>query len=214
MKKILLSLFLITGLTTIGFAQSKVGFGVKAGVTIPHMTVTALGSAVSFDSKISFYVGGVANIPVSKLISVQPGLSLINKGTKISSSGLDFEDISTTDESGSINLMYLEIPVNLLFNLQAGNAGKFFFGAGPYYAIGIDANSKYGGVTEDIVFGSDEDNIRRGEFGFNFLGGYQLNNGLNLHLNYGLAMSSVLPEQEYNVKFKNRVFSVGLGFNF
>jgi hypothetical protein len=110
--------------------------------------------------------------------------------------------------------MYLEVPVNLMLNLKTGNSGKVFVGAGPYYAFGLSANAKVGNEKEDITFGSDEDNIRRGEFGLNFLGGYQLNNGLNFHLNYGLGISSVIPDQEFDVKFKNRVFSFGVGFMF
>lgn len=208
-------LFLLT-ITSIfclqAVAQNPVKFGVKAGVTVPHMTVSALGASVSFDSRTSFYVGGTADIALSNVVSIQPGLSLVNKGTKVQGELFDFED--SPSESGSINLMYLEIPLNLLANLKVGNTGKVFFGGGPYYAIGIDANTKYGNVKEEVTFGSGDENIKRGEFGFNFLGGYQLNNGLNFHLGYGLGISSVIPDQEYNVKFKNRVFSFGLGYMF
>jgi hypothetical protein len=213
MKKIILSTLTAIACLTAS-AQKPVQFGVKAGVTLPHMTVSAAGASVSFSSKTSFYVGGIADIRVSNLFSVQPGLSLVNKGTKIGSAGFDFEEEAITEEQGTINLMYLEVPVNLMLNLKTGNSGKVFVGAGPYYALGLAANAKVGSEKEDITFGSDEDDIRRGEFGFNFLGGYQLNNGLNFHLNYGLGISSVIPDQEFDIKFKNRVFSFGVGFMF
>lgn len=217
MKKIL-SLLTVVGLTTAAFAQEKpVSFGVKAGVSFPNMTVSAMGASVSFDTKTSFYVGGTADIAVSKIFSVQPGLTLIGKGTKINSGGFEFGTGSgavEAEESGTLNFMYIEVPVNLMANFKAGT-GKVFIGAGPYYAFAVDAYAKSGGVKEDIQIGSDEDDLKRGDFGLNFLGGYQLKNGLNLHAGYGLGLSSVIPDQdELDVKFKHRVFTVGLGFSF
>jgi hypothetical protein len=47
------------------------------------------------------------------------------------------------------------------------------------------------------------------------LGGFQFNNRLNVHAGYGLGLSSVIDDQEQmDVKFKNKVFTVGLGFTF
>lgn len=216
MKKLLLSLTLLTGLATVSLAQDKpVSFGVKAGVAFPKMTLSAGGASMSFDSKTSFYVGGVADIKVSEIFSVQPGLTFINKGTKISGSVFDFETEPSGESSGTINASYIEIPVNLIASFNAGNAGKVFLGAGPYYAVALSANAKSGGEKEDITIGSDEDNFKRGDYGFNFLAGYQLTNGLNIHAGYGLGLGSVIPDQEgAEFKFKNKVFSVGLGFMF
>lgn len=213
MKKITLSLLLVA-LCSIVYAQKgPVTYGIKAGLTLPHLTVSAFGTAVSLPSKTSFYVGGVADIPVSKMVSVQPGLSLVNKGTKVKNGDFEFEE-GTLSEEGTINFAYLEIPVNLMLKLKTGKSGQAFVGAGPYYAFAIDANAKAGGAKEDIEIGS-ADGLKRGEFGFNFLGGYQLDNGLNLHLGYGIGISNVFPSaEELDVKLKNRVFSVGLGFMF
>lgn len=215
MKKLLLSLTLIAGLSTAVLAQTPVKFGVKAGVTFSNMTLSTMGVSASFDSKTSFYVGGTADISVSNIFSVQPGLTLVNKGTRVNSGGFDFGDGSVdADQSGTINSMYIEVPVNLIANFAAGS-GKVFFGAGPYYAFAVDAYAKSGGVKENIEIGSDEDDFKRGDFGINFLGGYQLKSGLNIHAGYGLGLSSVVPDQQdLDIKFKNRVFSVGLGFTF
>jgi hypothetical protein len=214
MKKLMLSLSLVTGLGLTATAQNPVKFGVKAGVTFPNMTVSAMGTSISFDSKTSFYAGATADIPVSNIFSVQPGLILNNKGTKINS-GFDFSEGSiSTNGSGTLNFMYIEVPVNLIANLSVGNSGKVFLGAGPYYAMAIDAYAKYAGVKEDIEIGSGDENFKRSDFGLNFLAGYQLNNGLNIHAGYGLGLSSVIPDQEIDMKLKNKAFSIGLGFTF
>ncbi|RZL46716.1 MAG: PorT family protein [Pedobacter sp.] len=215
MKKVLLSILLAAGLITVGYAQNNpVKFGVKAGVAIPHLTLSAMGASINFDSKFSYYLGGTADISVSKFFSVQPGLTFINKGSKINGSGFDFEDVSEEGTNGSFNFSYIEIPVNLIAKFDAGNAGKVFIGAGPYYAFAIDANGKIDGEKEDITIGSNDDDLKRGDFGVNFLGGYQFNKGLNIHAGYGLGLSSIIADQEFDVKLKNRVFTFGLGFTF
>lgn len=207
MKKTFLLLAVAATLAFTASAQEKVQFGVKAGVAIPNMTVSAFGISASGDAKVSYYVGGIANIPVSPIFSVQPGLTLSNKGTKGTvTSGEEVE----VGSDARINVTYIEIPVNLVANFKAGNAGKVFIGAGPYYALGIDANAKSGKVKEDIKFGED---FKRGDFGLNFLGGYQFNTGFNIHAGYGLGLSNTLIDSE-GFKFKHRVFTVGLGYNF
>ncbi|WP_316783124.1 porin family protein [Pedobacter frigiditerrae] len=212
MKKLLLSLTLVVGLGAAALAQSPVKFGVKAGLALPNMSISAGGISVAFDSRTSFYVGGTADFSISNTLSVQPGLTFISKGTKFSGDDFDFGDISTGSTSATLNFSYVEIPVNLLANFKVG-AGKVFFGGGPYYAFAVDAYGKSGGVKEDVDF--DEDGFKRGDFGVNFLGGFQFYKGLNVHAGYGLGISSVIDDQEeVDVKFKNKVFTVGLGFTF
>lgn len=210
MKKLLLSLTLVAGLGAATFAQDKpVSFGVKAGVAFPNLSFSAMGTSVSLDAKTTFYVGGVADIKVSDIFSVQPGLTFMSKGTK---SSLDDE---MTSEDASVNFSYLELPVNLMANFNAGT-GKFFVGAGPYAAYALSGNAKSGDVKEDAEFGSGDGQAKRMDFGLNFLGGYQLQNGLNLHAGYGLGLSNIINDEStgFDMKTKNRVFSVGLGFMF
>ena len=218
MKKLVLSLLTVAGL---GFATSAqtnkpVIFGVKAGVAFPNMTISSGNASVSFDAKTSYYVGGTAEFVLSDVISIQPGLTFINKGTKFASGDFDFDgnDISTTDEA-TLNFKYLELPVNLLANFKVGNAGKIFLGAGPYFAYVLSANGKYGSIKEDIKFGESESEFKRTDFGLNFLAGYQLNNGFNIHAGYGLGLSSIADSDlSDEITFKNKVFSVGVGFSF
>ncbi|WP_316803841.1 porin family protein [Pedobacter nototheniae] len=218
MKKLTLSLLMVAGLGLAASAQtSPVKFGVKAGVTFPSLTTSGsdAGGETAFNkSTTSFYVGGTVDIPVSEMFSVQPGLSLIGKGGKES-------NLAGTTLSAKINTMYIEIPVNAVVSFKTGDAGKVFIGAGPYYAMAISGKLKVGDQSADIKFGKSEDNLgeddlglRRGDFGVNFLGGFQLNNGLNIHAGYGLGLSNILPEGNGNVKLKNSVISVGVGFSF
>jgi len=214
MKKTLLSLALVAGLGLAANAQTAPAkFGVKAGITFPNMTLSTDGVSASQKSNTSFYLGGTVDLALSEMFAVQPGLTLIGKGTKA----------SDTDEGGvsteKIGIMYLEIPVNFVASFQAGS-GKVFVGAGPYYAFALGGKSKYedseGTYKEDIQFGSsDDDMLKGGDLGLNFLAGYQLSNGFNVHAGYGLGLTNLNPSSESdNYKIKNKVFSVGVGFSF
>lgn len=136
----------------------------------------------------------------------------MSKGTK---SGDAFYVEDQTDLSGSLNISYLELPVNLVANFDTGS-GKFFAGAGPYAAYALSGNGKAGGVKEDMPFGSNDGEFKRFDFGLNFLAGYQLTNGLNIHAGYGLGLGNILNDKSSGVDLsaKNKVFSVSLGFNF
>ena len=226
MKKLVLSLVIVAGVGMHSFAQeSRVKFGVKAGVTFP--TLVASGDDSDVKTTTSFYVGGTATFPVSNMFSLQSGLSLVGKGAESSDLDEDFDsqDVTVTGKA-KIHPLYLEIPLNAIVNFEAGS-GKFYVGAGPYYAFGVggkikaDVSSTSGGTTasasvkEDIKFGNgDEDTFKSGDFGVNFLAGYQLNNGFNIQAGYGLGLSNVFNIDSDIAKVKNRVFSVGIGYSF
>lgn len=217
----MLSLAVLTGLAFSAAAQnSPVKFGLKAGVSFANMTASSQNISVSGSNHTSFYVGGTVDIPVEGVFSIQPGLTFIGKGYKYSGSGAVVGVAGNVEEK--VSPFYLEIPVNILANFQAGD-GKFFVGAGPYYAFGITGkhtltqtiSSAPTSFNENIKFGNDANSdLKRGDFGLNFLAGYQLKNGLSFNASYGLGLSNILPDNTMSVKQKNRVFTVGLGFAF
>jgi Outer membrane protein beta-barrel domain len=218
MKRLVLSLLTVAGLGFAASAQTEkpVTFGIKAGVAFPNMTISSSSTSVSFDTKTSFYVGGTAEFVVSDVISIQPGLTFISKGTKFNSDSFAFEDSDFgSTEKVTLNFNYLELPVNVLANFKLNGSGKIFVGAGPYFAYALSANGKYGSMKEDIKFGENDSEFKRTDFGLNFLAGYQLNNGFNIHAGYGLGLSSIADtDLSDEITFKNKVFSVGVGFSF
>lgn len=223
MKKFLLSL-IIAGAGIAASAQtSPIKFGVKAGITLPKFSVEGDDEGV-IKSDLSFYIGGTVDLPVSEIFSVQPGIILSGKGFKAE---ID-ESFSEAGITGSVsgtakkNLLYIEVPVNAVFSFPIGD-GKIFLGAGPYYAMAVSGKDKFKGAvqigdqiettnsSEAIEFGKDAE-LKRGDFGVNFLGGYELGNGFNIHAGYGLGLSNISQNPDATVK--NRVLSVGVGFSF
>ncbi|QIL40921.1 PorT family protein [Pedobacter sp. HDW13] len=229
MKKIILSLLTVAALSTVALAQTNnsTKIGVKAGVTFP--TFGTSGTENEDDNwkiNTSFYVGGTVDFQISERFSIQPGLSLIGKGGK----GDYYEHNGEPNNliafrgTAKLSMLYLELPVNAIVNFETGN-GKIFIGAGPYYATAISGKTKTTGIltagtsslttstNEDIKFGKDG-TMKRGEFGVNFLAGYQLSNGFNIHAGYGLGLSNLDYSDTRVSKVTNRVLSVGLGFSF
>jgi len=201
MKKLLLSAAILFG--SLGaFAQGGLGYGLRAGVNIPKYSL----SNESTQSNTGFFVTGYLDAPVSPYFSIQPGLSLQNKGGK-------WTQASEIKES----VMSLDIPVNLVAKLPTGDSGNFFIGAGPYVGFGLSGKRKgelgEGNVKieRDLNFGSNEnDDLKRTDFGINFLAGYQLTNGFQINAGYGLGLTNLAPAS--GDMAKNRIWSIGIGF--
>lgn len=224
---------------TVDYSPSAT-YGIKAGFTFPRIPGLnrnliasnsggqAFLNSVSIDDQsiTSFYVGGVVNIPISKSSSgdiyIQPGLSFVGKG------GQSVVTMTGGSATFKETISYLQLPVNLLVSLKAGN-GKFIMGAGPYLgfafggqkqissngtmtqqlaAVGINSNS-----TSNLQIGSGGD-IKAIDFGFDFQAGYQLRNGLGINIGANIGLTNVDSKTDRNVTVTNQLVSVGLDYSF
>jgi hypothetical protein len=109
-----------------------------------------------------------------------------------------------------------------VYNIPAGT-GNVFLGLGPTIGFGISGTFK---TTEtgdpdasaDIKFDGDKDptddkvHLKAIDFGANFLAGYKLTNGLFFTAGYAMGFSSIHPEDD--VDFKNKGFSLKIGYMF
>lgn len=203
MKRKLLSI--AAALCFIAGAKAQTSYGLKAGVNFAKFKVSEGNSNYTSDANTSFYITGYADIPVAPSFSVQPGISLQGKGGKVSAGEFGNE------EDAKDNLMYIEVPVNLVYYIPTGDAGKVFFGAGPYAGFGVHAKASQGNYSESGSFG--DAGLKTFDAGLNFLGGYKLTNGFLINAGYGLGLTNMYKDIE-GVNSKNRVFSVGVGYQF
>lgn len=198
MKKVFLSLSLLFVMGAV-FGQ-EVKYGLKAGVNFANQTFSSSGMSVSLSSLTSFHFHGFVDYGVSPNFSIQPGIGVSGKGFK-SDSG---------EEEAEVNVMYLDIPVNALAKFPV-SFGKIFLGGGPYAGVKLSEKYKLEGETLD----EDESSFNTADFGVNFLGGLEFNNGLTLNANYGLGLINVMKDSELaDVTAKNKVFSLSVGFLF
>ena len=204
MKKLILSATAV--LFTLGaFAQSGVGYGLKAGVNLPNYKYSTSNASNNTESSTNFHITGFMDAPLTGNFSIQPGISLQGKGAKF-----DLGALGTYTQ----NTMWVEVPVNAVAKLHTGDAGNFFVGAGPYAAFGISGKNSYksgfGETETEFKFGKDEQQ-KAFDAGVNFLAGYQLSSGLTLGAGYGLGLMDIAKNGSSS-KQNNRVLSFSVGF--
>ena len=74
---------------------------------------------------------------------------------------------------------------------------------------------EYGGdkETEDVKFGTDNDDLKRLDMGISVGGGVEFESFL-IGVSYDYGLMNISPSNEYNTKNKNRVLKFTLGYRF
>jgi hypothetical protein len=176
-------------------------FGIKAGLNVANATAEVSGLSLSTSSLFGFQAGVVGELPVAQEIYFNSGLLYSLKGVKYDLGGIEIK----------IPVHYLEVPLNIAYKTGLSETLQFFAQAGPYVGIGLSAKGKSGDTTEDIEFGSGDEQMKRIDFGLNFGTGLEINN-IQLGINYGLGLKNL--ENDDEAKFKNGVFSITVGYFF
>ena len=197
MKKIILSLAILAGVTSAAQAQST-RFGVKAGVGLASTT----GDGVPDYTRKSLVVpqaGFMADIGFSDLLSFHSELLYSQKGVR-------YENSSVYSQK---RLSYLDLPL-----LLRVNADGLFFEAGPQ--VGFLIGRKY----ETNLFGptytsTSTDGTRKVDVGYIAGVGYQLSSGLELGVRYNGGISNIDDNNASgSSKIRNSVFQFQLGYLF
>ena len=156
-----------------------------------------------------FNAGIMADVPVGKDFSFQPGLSFLQKGGKTSESFFGATISSTT------SLNYLELPLNFVYKIKS-KTGSFLIGAGPCMSYALSGKNKVtdgSGNTEshNIKFGSsDSSDLKRFEFSGNILAGYEFAGGFFASINYNIGLSNLDPQG--GTKAKNYYAGLRIGY--
>jgi hypothetical protein len=211
-KNLILSL-LCFGLISTAEAQFK--FGVQGGLNVSKMQY----SIEMISRTDNFRLGPNAGIMFgmdlgeSKL-SILQEFSYSTKGFLYN--GLQDFSQTATAVNGNVYISYLEMPLNLLYYSSIGK-GNFFFGGGPYVAVGLNGKTKViyneKEVEElDILFGKEPGTIKKTDYGVQGLIGYKLGYGsyIKLFYSHGMANLSNVPVES----IKNRNFGVSFGYFF
>ncbi len=207
MKKLSIILVVIAFIyTSVVYAQ-KTSFGITAGITIAKVQMKAEDISMTSDSKTGLTAGIVANVPFGAMFSFQPAINYVQKGGK------------TKDENyeGKLTSHYIEIPFNILFKPEMKKV-QFFAGAGPSVAAAVSAIEKEtengNTYTYKYKFGNDPDkhDMRRFEFGANFITGIETEGGFLIAINYNLGLSNIAPGNSEDGTIKNRYWGFKIGY--
>ena len=194
---------LLAAVLTASYAQAQFTFGVRAGFNLTDFS----GDGVE-DSKMKpgFQIGVVGDLALSDNFSIQPGLLFATQGAKWSEN--ESEGDYKVSYSESINLNYLQIPINAQYKLDLGDM-KLLLQAGPYFGYGISGKYKWeeswNGNKESgddkIEFGSDEEkhHFKALDLGLGFGAGLQFGN-IQAGVGYNLGLANLAHSDNYKIK--------------
>lgn len=230
MKKLLLGLGVLLMGTT-AFAQNTNGstarFGIKGGVNIATYSGKGFYDR-DWKSNVGYTVTGYGEFGLGSNFLLQPGISLQNKGAKLEETSVIGNGSATAKYRQ--NVMALEIPINVAYNIPTGNAGAVQVSAGPYVGFNLSGKEKYSGNVQtpvfagqtnsnrDTKFGSNNtDDLSSTDFGLNFGLAFRHTSGFTVGANYGLGLTNLVPKDlrdNDNNKLKNRVVGITVGYSF
>lgn len=203
-------MFLIAALAVLGMSQTdaQVKFGIKAGPQLSNL----VGGDADAESKFGINAGGYANIRISEAFAFQPEVLYSMQGAKQEYSQ-DF-GLGTYRVEDKVKLSYINIP--LMMKWYAYDGLNFEFGP----QVGFNVSAKAEGERRLISgegdsqvmtsYESDLDDVETVDFGLNIGAGYELPNGLNFGIRYGLGLTEIVKDSDV----KNSVFSLGIGYSF
>ena len=212
MKKIA---FLII-IAVCGFSQVRAqNFGVKAGYN--YSTLSGETSSISTIEGLSgFYIGGLVELPISNVLSIQPELIFSRQGVDLRQ-GL--KNLSIRTDTSEIRLDYLNIPVMAKVNL-----GPIFLEGGVQFGFLVN-KPKVDSYIANVYLRNllDKDSYNSFDFGVGAGLGVKLNQHFFVETRYTYSLTNVFDPNDRHFKsslisdgdnFKNSVFSIGLGMKF
>jgi len=206
-----------------------VRIGPEVGVNFQKFNVEDEIYDDDYDMRAGLKVGGIVDIGVDRMFSVQPGLFYSQKGTKqkyVESVAAGFRNHVKND----IKINYLEIPLNLQLKFGTPHGPMFFIGAGPYlgFAIGGEVEQEIttrypdGSLYDrdrddyDLEFGddADDDNYKGSDAGINLNLGFMTRSGFFLRGNMGIGLKDIVPDGVDSYSAKNFGLGISAGFLF
>jgi hypothetical protein len=203
MKKIILSLALVTGLGTMHNTFGQTTFGVKAEANLSNLVVSKMADT---NSKLGFgaNVGGFANIEISKMFAVQPEVMFLLENSKVETSGV----------KNNIRTWGVQVPVYAMLQLPSTNTGRAYVGVGPYAGLGFNAKNTTADVDLYDKNGADKAYLKRFDLGLAATAGYEFSNRIQINASYKHGLLDQLDADSKNSTFTNQMITLGLGYRF
>ncbi len=187
--------------------QAQVKFGLKGGVNLAKMTLKSSGMSIDPKTLVGYHFGIVSEFKLSDNFYLQPGILYSAKGSKYSISG-DGESFEM-----SIKPSYIEVPINALYKLDV-SAAKLLIFAGPYFAYGISGKYESSGQSQDIKFGtSDQDDMKPLDIGINIGVGADFK-GFEITAQYGIGLTNLAAGASGDTEMKTKTIGISVAYLF
>mgnify|MGYP003113969917 FL=1 len=199
--------FLLIGIALLSMgslsAQEYVMFGVKGGINSSTFSGDGFDNFENPDSRTSFNLGLLAEIPLSDKFSIQPEVLYSGQGY----------DISDRDNANDVEyqLDYINVPVLAKYYIVDGLSLE----AGPQ--IGFLVNSEIdrnpGGDSGDVSI--NEDQFNKVDISLGLGAAYKFRGGFFVNARYNRGLTDVYDDSFFsNSDVKHSVLQGGIGFMF
>ena len=211
MRKTLLTfLFIIPSLFVFGQA---VHFGFKAGASLSNQSINSLGTAIKSNYLIGFHAGAVLDIDFDDF-SIQPGVFYSTKGYKYNQALSNGGQTVQKPIVGTIQLNYLEAPLNALYKVEVSRKVKAYFGGGAYLCYGLSGTYSVQNQKSDVSFTKAIEGYqyKNPDYGLNGVIGAQIAKNVVIDANYSLGLNNLSYYQGSTIH--NRSIGVSVGYLF
>src|SRR5512144_763851 len=116
LSMVLMTLAMVTLINTNTNSQN-ISMGIESGLNIANMSLTP---NLNSSTKTGFMVGGFADIGVSRIVSIRPGLRYVTKGFTLTGNGFTLNE----------KLNYIEMPLLIKASIPLKHVRPYFV-AGP-----------------------------------------------------------------------------------
>lgn len=205
--------FITLALLALSFCVAKaqftdnIDFGVRAGMNLSKIGISEDNMSLGTDTRAGFNVGLAVEIPLTKGDSpnqwrINTGLSYTVKGCKIKERGSKL----------TVSPAYLQLPVYASFRHALSDNVCLRINAGPYLAVGVNGKIKAtegrASVEEDCF---SDDELKRFDAGLGVSAGLGFRMFV-FEIGYEHGLVNIARDSE--IKFRNRNFTLTLGYNF
>lgn len=199
MKKLLYSIIALAISSTFTVAQVRIG--VTGGLQVASQQIKVQGITITGSNLVGFQAGLLLDAAVSENLSIRPQVLYSVKGGKYNIGGNSF---TTT-------FNYIEVPIQAVYGFPL-SSGRVALGAGPYVAYALNGKDKAGSVSQPVDFGSEEDQIKRIDYGLRLSAGYELSSGLGVTAYYAPGLANFVNTTQGTAK--NSAFGLSLSYLF
>ena len=217
MKKMKLSL-LAVALMIATAASAQVSFGIQGGANLSNMMHNAEG--LSTNPKFGFNAGVLTDIGLTHNMGIRSGLFFTTKGFRTPEETIGSGEHSSTMESTSMNLMYLQIPVHFAYKVDVMPGTRIVFHAGPYVAYGIGGSLRADGERVDDFTAFGDEGFKPFDFGLGIGVGFEFGRFLT-GIGWDMGLLNIANDNgngngngNGGVSFRNQNAHLTVGFRF
>jgi OmpA-OmpF porin, OOP family len=210
--------------------QAQVRLGILGGLHSSNILET--NSLPGWDTAVKKYLGGRSGFELGIILEVplgrsgfyfQPALTYVTKGRQYSrnNDSITALDTDTIYNKSSVNLSYIEIPLDFTYKMALTSNGRnsFFLSAGPYVSFfnsgstttqSLTSNpEQFNSETDPVTVGKAPDAYKTVDIGLNGKVGFELGN-IMLNRYYSRGLTNMYTA-DYPGTFHNTVFGASLG---